>query len=371
MLNLRVVYIAIPSLLCIASIAAAQSNQYFEGQNHLIINSFAGKIIPHSDTLKPLTNGLVKGIHLSISQKVNGNKDWHNYHKMPDVGLSFIYIDLGDARVLGNAFGVQPVISYQISKFDRFVIKTHLGLGIAYITEKYSPNQNPTNVAISTTVNYWSNVSLMGYFNLSNRSNLSIGIETNHFSNGAIKKPNYGLNLMGVSIGFSYEIDNKERVYGERSKTNSKYFTSKTGLELAFGLGIKEVGPAGGIKYYPISASVEYQIPRNNVYHLMAGVDVMYDKSIRSHKALVNQPYTPLNDDFQVGIKAGILIPFHRLSIYGQFGFYLYNPNPRVTFHYQKFGIRYRINSNIHLQTELKTHLNIADHVVMGVAFRL
>lgn len=365
--NRKVIYIVLSYLTCFAFSVKAQENEYYKNQTHISATGLVGKIIPHSDTLKPLTNGFMRGMRFSLSQKVDGTKAWHRLHKMPYVGLSFIYIYLGDNNVLGNAWGIQPSIAYQIVKFQNLAIKANFGLGLAYITQKYSP-RNPANVAISTSINYWATANLVATIKLSEQFSTVAGIETNHFSNGAIKKPNYGLNTLGLSFGVTYRIDGKE-VCDKNPQPAG--FERKPHINLYLGTGIKETGPAGGKKYYPVSLSIEYLMPRAQGYPLMAGLDIMFDKSAQFHIELSGNHYSPVNDDFQVGLKTGLLIPFDRLAFYGQLGVYLYNPNPRLPILYQKVGVRYLITAKVQLQLELKTHLNNADHVGLGYIFTL
>lgn len=358
----KVIYITLWCLIFFAWATKAQEVEYHKSQTQLSLTGFAGKIVPHSDTLKPLINGWANGLRFALFQKVDGSKAWHHLHNMPDIGFSFIYIDLGDNDVLGNAWGIQPSIAYQIVKSQNLAIKADFGLGLAYITQKYSPC-NPTNVAISTSINYWATANLISTYKTSDRLSITTGIETNHFSNGSIKKPNYGLNIIGLSLGVTYRIYGKE-VY--EIKPQPLRTEQKPHLELYMGKGIKETGPAGGTKYYPISLAVGYLMPNSELFSLVSGIDIMYDPSSRYHIELRGKHYSPINDDFQVGLKAGLLIPFDRLSFYGQLGAYLYNPNPRLPILYQKLGIRFMIANKTLLQIELKTHLNTADHIEVG-----
>lgn len=364
-----VAILTIPALclICIAFLVKAQDAVFTKSQSQVALTGFTGKIIAHSDTLKPLANGSAYGLRFNLLKKVDGSKAWHNQHKIPNIGLSFIYIDLGDKKVLGRAWGLQPVIAYHIINHPIFVVKTEMGMGLAYITQKYSALTNPTNSAVSTSINYWASLNLISTYQLTGHCTVIAGIETDHFSNGGIKKPNYGLNVLGVSFGFIHKIDGK--VYDKPYPTTR--FETKSHLSLNIGTGIKETGPSGGRKYYPISLSVDYHIPLTELISCVSGIDIMYDSSLRYHIELMGKHYSPVNDDFQVGLKSGIALPINRISLFGQLGTYLYNPNPRLPALYQKLGILYAVAPGFHLKMELKTHLNIADHVEMGLALAI
>ena len=354
-------------LICVAMLVKAQDTTTNKSRSQVLLTGFSGNIIAHSDTLRPIAHNRTNGMRFTLTHKVDGSRAWYRLYKMPDIGFSFIYIDLGENKVLGSAWGLQPVIAYPIINYQNFLVKTEMGLGLAYITQKYSELTNHTNVAISTSMNYWASVNIISTYRLTEHCNVTAGIETNHFSNGAIKKPNYGLNIIGISIGFAYRIDGK--AYGKQFQTaRSK---AKPHLLLFVGAGIKETGPSGGMKYYPISLSIDYHIPMTELISFISGVDIMYDTSTHYHIELTGKHYSPINDDFQVGLKAGIVLPFNRLSLFGQLGAYLYNPNPRLPALYQKLGLRYMIAPRFQLQMELKTHLNTADHVEMGMAIAI
>lgn len=355
-------------LICIALLVKAQDTVFNKSQQSQVsLTGFTGNIIAHCDTLRPLTHGRVYGVRFTLTQKVDGSRAWHRLHKMPNIGLSLIYIDLGDNKVQGSAWGLQPIIAYPIINCQNFLVKPEMGLGLAYVTQKYSPLTNPTNVAISTSMNYWASVNLISTYRLTEHCNVTAGIETNHFSNGAIKKPNYGLNIIGISLGFTYRIDGM--AYGKQFQIARS--ETKPHLLLYVGAGIKETGPSGGMKYYPISLSVDYHIPMTELISYISGIDIMYDTSSHYHIELTGKHYSPVNDDFQVGLKVGIVLPFNRLSLFGQLGAYLYNPNPRLPALYQKLGLRYMVAPRFQLQMELKTHLNTADHVEMGIAIAM
>lgn len=354
------------SALCVISSLYAQNPPAKPRNSYLTISSLAGKMIPHSDTLKPLGNHYVMGTRLTWVSRVNCDKPWHAVHGFPYTGVSLIYIDLGDGKRLGYAVGVQPLIKYTPFISNNFSVTIDLGLGLAYLTKKYSGTNNPENVAISTYLNYWGTLGITTDINITSKLKLLAGFETNHFSNGAIRKPNYGLNIWALALGVNYTISGEAKHLTERNEVKSPN-PPMPRLALAAGLGTKETGGAGGPVYYPFTLSGLYIIPRNVIYSITLGLDVFYDTSTRFHRELKHLAYSSPNDDWQIGATGGIILPLDRLSFYAMLGSYLYNPNPRLPGLYQKAGIRYMLARCLHIQLELKTHLNTADHVEVGL----
>jgi len=347
----------------------AQSPSITSTTSYAGLSAFAGKIIPHDDTLKPITNSLVKGVRAySALQKIEGfNSDLNNSHFV--LGISTIYINLGDIDRLGKAYGVQPTLNWKIYNKGRFNVEMNAGLGISYLTKTFSNNFNPENVAISTHLNYWGMISLNTTYSISNQISIGLGLETHHFSNGAIRKPNYGLNIIASSINVTYYF--KALSFKPISfNPNSNKFVPGT-LLISIGTGIKETGGAGGPKYYPVSFTIQNNTWSKGFKAFGYGINITYDKSTRFHKRAKNLNYSSPNDDIQTGLFFAGTLTLDKLSFYTHLGAYLYNPNPRLPWHYQKFGIRYNFFKNLFFQCELKTHLNSADHVGIGLGITI
>lgn len=72
-------------------------------------------------------------------------------------------------------------------------------------------NLGLTNAAITTRVTAHMGVSLKLYYQLSDRWQLSAGIDATHFSNGNTNFPNSGLNTAGISLGVYYQINQSNK----------------------------------------------------------------------------------------------------------------------------------------------------------------
>ncbi len=363
---MNLIPVAVPVLCTISSIYA-QNSPVKPRNSCFAASTFAGKVIPHSDTLSPLTNSYVMGTRLTWLKQVKGDKQWHAVHGFPHAGISLIYIDLGDGKRLGYALGVQPLMKYTPINLKNLSVNIDLGLGFAYLTKKYSGINNPENVAISTHLNYWGTLGISSGIKITSKHTLQAGLETNHFSNGAIRKPNYGLNLWSFTLGMNYTLSGDAKRANEVDVSKNPY-PSTPHLALVVGLGAKETGGTGGPVYLPFTLSGQYIIPKNGSYSIALGLDVFHDRSTRFHRELKHLIYSSPNDDWQIGAVGGIILPLNRLSFYAMLGTYLYNPNPRLPGIYQKVGVRYLLAKCLQIQTELKTHLNTADHVEMGIA---
>ena len=60
-----------------------------------------GFILEHRSTIGHLLKGYITGIGLDYVKPTYGNKKWHKENNMPEVGLSFNFIDFANPKQLG------------------------------------------------------------------------------------------------------------------------------------------------------------------------------------------------------------------------------------------------------------------------------
>lgn len=322
---------------------------------------------PHNDTLIPLKKGLFQNIEVDALFNLKGDKNWHWAYKLPQVGISVNYYNFGNNKVLGNGLGIYPFMILKLAKSSKLDLNFRYGGGIVYIPKIYEENHYPTNIAISTPINILIDFRVNLTYHISKNVDIQFSALATHMSNGAVKKPNYGLNCMGFGVGFTYKLVDTEPL-----KSAPTSIILKQPYILLTGTGaIKEVGDAGGPKYYPLSLQIGYIKPLSTIVELGGSLDIMYDKSVRFHLRKKGLNYNPPNDDYSIGLSTKITLPLDKLSIFGDLGIYLYQPNPRFPKVYQRIGTSYSVLRKTSIVISLKTHYNIADHIEFGIAFQL
>lgn len=75
----------------------------------------------------------------------------------------------------------------------------------------YDPFDNPENLAISTRNNVHVGMRLALEYSLSQNWDLKFGIDLNHFSNGASRRPNRGVNMAALSFSLAYNINSPNK----------------------------------------------------------------------------------------------------------------------------------------------------------------
>lgn len=137
----------------------SQGNTYFDTihiSNHLSFKLYTGTIVPHEKPLKPLKKGIINAFELSYSIIKSDGRTWHQYYNNPEVGISYMFMDLGYREVLGYSHCIFPYIIFPMTTQDKpFSINLRVASGISYITKIYDSLTNPKNIAISSYLNYY------------------------------------------------------------------------------------------------------------------------------------------------------------------------------------------------------------------------
>jgi hypothetical protein len=328
------------------------------------ITIYAGTLVPHHELLKPLRRGLISSVELSYRFNQNQNKKWNSYYSFPEVGISYMFMDLGYENVLGYSHSLYPYINFDVTKKNKPIwISLRFASGASYITNVYDSVSNKQNIAISSHLNLFIQIGAKINFKLGNCAEGNIGLSGMHFSNGSFKKPNYGLNIANVSFDVNYPIGkskNQQKDTQPFKPIDNRWSIVMTGA-------IKEVRGPGGPKYGVGSLSVEYSKAVKQLLRLGTSLDYMYDGSTFVYFREDLIPFDSKLKASKLGLTLMGEMALDRLSAFANFGVYLYNHNKRIDPVYQRIGLRYRFNKFLYTQIALKTHLNVADYLEFGI----
>lgn len=327
-----------------------------------------GSIIPHQIPLRPLVKGIVKAFEVSFGFNTIDNKIWHNYFNHPEVGISYLFMDFGYKEVLGYSHSIYPFIEFPLIHHDKPLnLNIKLAMGLSYITKRYDSISNPINIAISSPINLYASLGLNLSYRLSSRVSANIGFSGSHFSNGSIKKPNYGLNILTGNFGLNYNLNKHTKIHKSITEfeiDNSRWLAIVSG-------GYKETGDPGGSMYGIGTITIEYSKSWKTLFRYGTSFDFMYDGSTFVHFREDSVKYKSRLKASKLGSALMIELNLYRLSAYANFGVYLYNHDKQISAIYQRIGLRYRITKSLYTQFSIKTHLNVADYVEVGIGYRL
>ncbi len=351
-------------LLCILT-----GSRYLQAQDTLPFSIGArgqyGFLIAHHHSMAHLVTRHIPSAELFAEFGVSGKKPWHHQYRRPSYGFSF-YTGQVNPELTGSAFALLTYLNLHIVERQRFEWNFRMGIGPGYIHKIFSPETNNRNNAIGSHFNAAILMS-SGLRWKGNTFDWGAGLSFLHFSNGAFKTPNLGINLPSLYADLRYHIRrNPVRRLPEGTPSFKKhwYFSA-----LLSG-GLKEILPSGGQKYPVTDLSVfatrQYS-PRSGISF---GADVFYNSSLPVlQKNATGEVYPDLSF-VQVGVHAGYEMGLDHLKILFQTGGYLHSRYKTDGSIYQRVGLRYYFPSNLIVHLSLKTHLAKADYAEIGIGYR-
>ena len=145
------------------------------------------------------------------------------------------------------------------------------------MTHRFDSDENYLNTAISSHLNYYFNLSFNTKFKISEKLLIGPSVSLSHFSNGAVKKPNLGLNLFTAGLGFSYSIG-KQNI--ERQVKND--FIKNSTILVEYSAGSKQTFAFDDKNYFISSISINYLRDFTYKSSFNLGTDFFYDQSLKT-----------------------------------------------------------------------------------------
>ena len=259
----------------------------------------------------------------------NNKEGWQGAWLYPAYGFGWYNGFIGDPNVLGVPGALYGFISFPIFQYKRHKLVIEPALGLSYDLNPYDPEKNSNNDAIGSRTNVYFNFNLGAQYHLNRELDIIYGFDLTHFSNGRMKKPNKGLNMIGPNLGIRYNFNRFQRTVDNSlipnnildvrnehparkgEKTNKNHF-----LFYAAGGMVQDDADIGNSKRFgTFSSTMEYQYSYTEKSAFTFGLDFFYDWSLE--RKFPEQSY-----DFY-GTHLGYDLTFWKLMLRMQAGTYL------------------------------------------------
>lgn len=355
MKNLRLLTVL---LLTFSSLAQSDREWGIEYRQKL------GFLAAHRGVMGHLAENHAWAGELTYFQQTKGQKQWHKECRYPIIGATLFGGSVGSDRILGTFWGAYSFIEFPFVKTQHFEFLGKLGSGLGYGTKVFDAENNPKNVAMSSHLNALICFGLKTHF-IFDRNKITFGLDMTHFSNGASKVPNLGVNLPYLSLGYARTI----------RKTTVDTLILPTIVPLKkwlFGMTLigsfKETFPTGGKKYPVFGLNANLRWFSKPKVGFEAAFDVISKQAILNYKKEIDKTQW---DILQMGVYIGYLLPLDQFHFAIGMGVYVKDKYQPEDFMYHRVGMRYNFQNGIHAQVILKSHWARADYVEYGIGYTI
>jgi len=329
-------------------------------------NAMPGFLIAHREDSKNL-EAHVFGYELQWSRRDISERPWGKEYKHAEIGLNFLYMNLGNPKLTGEVFCIGPNFQTRIRGNERNSLQFRAASGLAYLTRKFDVYDNRRNQAIGSNFNALMQLRLNWLHKFGNtglESNLGIGIT--HFSNGSFRVPNLGVNMPTVFLGMNKTYRSKKI----RSDAADTIRIPKWNVYASYAFKERSLTKTTSFNIYNIG--VERIFRRKLTRQWRLGGDVFFDKTHAFGKDS-RRELTGLSPDemMEIGVYGGHQWLIYRVHFTMDLGLYLYKPSTEKLFVYQRLGFKYHIHDHWYVRSSLKAHLGIADYLDWGLGYQL
>ena len=238
------------ALFLLRGMAKAQDYPWLANNNIIVeVRGHYGFFYHHHFEMERF-NAHFPAFEASVYQGTFGRKEWHYLYNYPFIGCTFYHSSLGGFEELGDAYALYPFINYPLFRDETSQFTFKLGVGVAYLTRCFDHLENPYNFSIGSHLNAAANISFEFRQEITPRLLAVASFGLTHFSNGATKSPNYGLNTFSGALGIAthLRVPRALSIFAKRPDYYKYEFDGKHWLnvDLDYGIGVKDVSQTFG-----------------------------------------------------------------------------------------------------------------------------
>ena len=319
----------------------------------------------------------VYGFDLRIGRQTDGSQPWHSFFNYPNVGLDFRfehhtlkdYFDEESQKIidLGNSYAVFGYCNGHLIDRPKFQFDYTWGVGMAYWPKGY-------NRLVSSPVTVHLNLDFGPVFRLNDQFDLIFRASFSHASNGAIKIPNKGVNVLGAQAGLRYYPKGRMA----EAKATTAPFVKHNIIYLLDGIGFRESNTIAGRYCLGNTFEVGYSRAFHPCFRYGGGIDVLFTGENRVmyeyHQA---EEQFKTYDYFSVAPYVAGELCYGNFIAHLSFAYYVWQPAEYLPRHYQKYyerlSFRYHFGKSkaLFAGVGMKVHSSRIDYIEWTVGANL
>jgi hypothetical protein len=340
----------------------ADSTLYFPDFN---ISSWYhhGYLVPHHRSMSYFTTGNINGF------EVVGSACFPqlNPGRPPEIGAGYYFSTLGNRDVYGWVHGMYLSLAADfLSQRSPVYFQQSISFGLSYNTEHFDIDENHWNRAIGSHLNAF----IIYSFNLRVKLNddliVSAGPSIVHMSNGNVKHPNFGLNLLNTRIGITHTFSQNHFQVAASSSAPEGYNLNRFVLLLSAGK--RQLSRKLPESFLVGSLIGEYSRRINFNQALGVGLDIFWDPTEGRETYVTEKRVENI-----VPWHAGAHLSWERIwgnfSILLQPGYKLITLSEHDFYQYNRAAVRYKIGNDILVSCAIKAHGFRADFIEFGAGY--
>lgn len=312
------------------------------------------------------------GINLKVGWKIHNSDDqYFTLYNNPIYGIGF-YSSTFETDVIGSPYALYGFVQSPFGNLEnkRWAFDYRIGLGLSGNFNPYDEEENPLNVVIGTKNNVYIDLGIRAQYIINPRWRLGAGLAFHHFSNGAMRLPNKGVNLVPLTTSITYQPDGNTTL---PNKNTIQPYSDKILYHVNYGVGWKQVERDKKQRFFKSTLSVYASKHITHKWRMGGGLDLFYSAS-GNDDAIAGDKSKKIGAQFSGGPSFYLAHVLNRnLVLNGNVGYYIHNQefNGEIKRIFLRAGARYYVYKDINAGVSIKAHQGKADFIewTLGYTF--
>lgn len=384
---LIMIVVLILSFVVNAQTDTLQTKKSFFNDKFIAVSYQNGYVFPTNDfvrgknTEKELINAF-QTFSIRFSKQSFGENPWEQWFNYPQWGIGLSVYDFYNPEEIGNPIALYGFFNDPFKRWNRLTFNYEIGFGATFNWRRFDPINNSSNIAIGAGESFYIDAGLNLQYRLTKHLDIETGFSLTHFSNGALKKPNFGLNTIAPKISMKYNFDErhdfiKQKNPGFHPETEWLVSTFIGGTNVIFdsvNVDIREKYEGVTFPVAGITTTLNRQIWRKSKIGI--GMAFTYNGSVNAQVAVDNNELEVtdglISDKIQISIFPSYEFVVNRFSLILQPAFYLYRKqlvNQTPVFH-QRIGLKYHFTEDFFVGITLRDYaFHVSDFVEWNIGY--
>jgi hypothetical protein len=334
-------------------------------------------------TNKPIS--FYQSFTAQYSIHTDGRKLWQQMYGYPVWGFGTYGAFFPKNTQLGGPIAMYTFFSAPIKKWEKWCINYEVDFGFAFNWKNHDLLENGYYYPIGSHVTVFFDFGLNSTIQISKKTDLYFGFHFTHFSNGAVKLPNDGLNMISLRGGIRYVYtDRPEYITSDIPEFKKEWewvvYISPSYKQTGFtyeNANKESVAKAFNYGVFTVSSGINRQISYK--IKLGGGTDFSYNEAYGADTVMVNgvpeKAPSSFSNKFLIGIFPSFELVVNKLSLLIQPGVYIYKPKTDVKETpdtYQRVGLRLYLSDHLIAGVNLRAYnFSKADFIEFNVGYTL
>ncbi|MGO3109067.1 MAG: acyloxyacyl hydrolase [Sphingobacterium sp.] len=310
------------------------------------------------------------GVNLKIGWKIQNSDDqYFTLYNNPIYGIGF-YSSTFNTDIIGSPYAVYGFVQSPFGNLSnkRWAFDYRIGLGISGNFRPYNEENNPLNVVIGAKNNVYIDLGIRTQYKLSPQWRAGLGLAFHHFSNGAMRLPNKGVNLVPVTASITYQPHPSEVL---PDKSHILPPSRKILYHINYGMGWKQLQRDKKRRFFKTTLSAYASTHVSHKWRMGGGFDLFYSAS-GNNDEIAGEQSGKLSAKLSGGPSFYLVHVLNKkLVLNGNIGYYLHKEyfNGEIERVFLRAGARYYVYKNINAGMSIKAHKGKADFIEWTVGY--